>query len=296
MALLWATSYPLGRYLAEYDAPQAIVAVRALIAFTFLWVIARRRAEAPPAWEPRLLGHFLLLGITGFCLHNFLMFEALEHTRANTGAVINGAIPVVVVVLDYLIFRRTIARASVLGVVVSFAGAVVVVTHGDVAALVTGDVGYGEFLFVIAISGWAAYTILARPLLERLPLVTVTAYACLAGGLLMVPPMLWRLEATLALLAEPLLVAALVVQGILTMGLGFMWYYEGVVRLGPMNASVYVNLVPVFGVVLAAVTLGEMPDAPLVAGGALIIGGLLAVNRAEARRAATLSRSVARSP
>ena len=87
----------------------------------------------------------------------------------DTGAVINGAIPVVVVLLDYMIFRRTIARASVLGVAVSFAGAALVVSHGDLAALLGGEGGYGEFLFVVAICGWAGYTILARPLLERLP-------------------------------------------------------------------------------------------------------------------------------
>ncbi len=284
MGLLWATSYPLGRYLAAYEAPQAIVMVRAVVAFVFLGLVARRRREARIAFTPRLVAHFLLLGLCGFCLHNFLMFEALEHTRANTGAVINGAIPVVVMVLDYLIFRRTIARWSVAGVAVSFAGAVIVVTHGDLAGLLAGHIGYGELLFLIAISGWAAYSIIARPLLEAWPVTLVTAWACLAGAVLMTPAMLWNLDAALVLLSDPAILALMLLQGVLTMGLGFLWYYEGIVALGPMNASVYINLVPIFGVALAALTLGEMPDVPLLVGGALVVGGLLVVNRAEARR------------
>ncbi len=284
MALLWATSYPLGRYLAAYEAPQAIVVVRAFIAFGFLLIVSRGSDAMRVPFSWRLAGQFVVLGICGLCLHNFLMFEALEHTRANTGAVINGAIPVVVMVLDFVLFRRTIARWSVVGVGLSFAGTLIVVSHGDFASLLAGSIGYGEALFLVAITAWAVYTIVARPLLERYPVTAVTAYACLAGGVLLVPWMLWNLDATLALLSDPRIVLLLLVQGILTIGLGFLWYYEGVRALGPMNAAVYINLVPIFGVVLAAVTISEMPDAPLLTGGALVVGGLLLVNRAEVRR------------
>lgn len=288
MGLLWATSYPLGRYLGEYEAPQALVVIRTLIAFVFLLYIARRRREPRIVMNPRLVVHFLLLGFCGFCLHNFLMFEALEHTQANTGAVINGAIPVVVMVLDFLVFRRTIARWSVVGVACSFIGAAIVVSHGDFGSLLRGRIGYGELLFLVAITGWAGYTIIARPLLEQHASLAVTAYACLAGAVLMLPAMIWNLDATLNMLSDPRIVALLAVQGVLTIGLGFLWYCEGVQALGPMNAAVYINLVPIFGIVLAAVTINELPSRALLVGAALVIGGLLLVNRAEARRASRL--------
>lgn len=285
MGLLWATSYPLGRWLAHFEAPQAIVSVRAFIAFLFLAAIAARRRELRLAVTPRLIGYILLLGVLGFCGHNYLMFVGLQYTQANTGAVINGAIPVAVMALDWLIFRRTIARWSVLGVAIGCVGAIIVVTHGDILALVRGNIGRGELIFLVAITSWAAYSIFSRPLLERHPALAVTTWSCLAGSLLMLPGMLRQWEATQALLAEPHIVLILIAQGILTMGLGFLWYYEGIRALGPMNAAVYINLVPVFGVVLAALTIGEVPDAPLLLGGACVVGGLLLVNRAEARRA-----------
>lgn len=285
MGLLWATSYPLGRYLAAYEAPQALVVIRTLIAFVFLLFIARRRREPRIAMTPRLVAQFLVLGFCGFCLHNFLMFKALEHTQANTGAVINGAIPVVVMVLDFLVFKRTIARWSVVGVALSFIGAAIVVSHGDLHSLLSGRIGYGELLFLVAIVGWAGYTIIARPLLEQHASLAVTAYACLAGGVLMLPAMIWNLDATLNMLSDPRILALLALQGVLTIGLGFLWYCEGVQALGPMNASVYINLVPIFGIILAAVTINELPSRALLLGAGLVVGGLLLVNRAEARRA-----------
>ena len=51
-----------------------------------------------------------------------------------------------------------------------------------------------------------------------------------------------------------------------------------------MNASVYIILVPIFGVALAAMTIGEVPDPPLLLGGTLVIGGLLLINRVESYR------------
>ena len=289
MGLLWATSYPFGRYLAPYEAPQAIVVVRAFIGFLFLLTIAVYRNQARIELSPRVLGQLVVLGISGICLHNFLLFEALEHTRANTGSVINGAIPIAVMVLDFVIFRRAIARWSVFAVALSFVGTAVVISHGDLVSLISGKIGYGELLFLIAISAWAVYTIVARPLLEHYAATTVSAYACLAGTLLMTPWMLTNLDATITILSDPNIVLLLIVQGLLTIGVGFLWYYEGVQQLGPMNASVYINLVPIFGVILAAVTLGEIPDTALLIGGSLVVGGLLLVNHAERRRAQKLT-------
>ncbi len=284
MAFMWATSYPIGRYLASYEAPQAVVVSRTLVAYLLLVTIARVRGDKPLQLTPKVAGQIFILGICGFCLHNFLMFEALEHTQASTGAVINGAIPIAVVLLDYVLFRRGVSGWSVLGVVISFIGVMIVVTHGEIMTLLSGEVGYGETLFLIAIMGWALYSIAARPLLERYPATRVTANACLAGCVLMFPWMIWNWKAAASMLSHPGIILLLIVQAIAAMGLGFLWYYEGVQKLGPLNAAAYLNLVPIFGVLLAAITIGEIPNMALLTGGGLTIAGVLAINRAEAIR------------
>ncbi|MFT4563688.1 MAG: drug/metabolite transporter (DMT)-like permease [Gammaproteobacteria bacterium] len=284
MAVLWATSYPLGRYLASYEAPQAIVVVRALVAFAFLMMVALSRSEARIKLSPGLISQLIVLGICSLCLHNFLLFEALEHTQAQTGAVINGAIPAVVLLFDYVIFRRSLGSWSVVGVAISFVGTSVVITRGELSNLLTATLGYGETLFIIGVFAWAVYTILARPLLERYPASTVTAYSCLAGAVLMLPWVFANLDASRVLLSEPRVVGLLALQGFLSIGVGFLWYYEGVQQLGALKAAVYINLVPVFGVSLSILTIGEVPELPVLIGGSFVVGGLLLVNRMERRR------------
>lgn len=281
MAAFWASSYPLGRYLAQYDAPAAIVFFRLLIACVPLCFIAYSRGQLTVRLSARQVGLFLVLGFSGFCVHNYLMFKARQYTRANTGAVINGAIPIMVVLLDFLCFKRKLSRFGLVGVAFAFFGTVIVVTHGDLRRALAGGIGFGESLFIVAISGWAVYSIAARPLLAALPPAVVTAYACLAGLLLLAPGTLVNISAALPLLSEPKIVAILVVQALLSITLGFLWYYEGVNAIGPLNAAVYANLVPVFAVILSAITIRELPDAPQLIGGALVIGGLVIVSRSQ---------------
>lgn len=69
------------------------------------------------------------------------------------------------------------------------------------------------------------------------------------------------------------------------MSLGFTWYSQGVQQIGALNTAMYANVVPVAAFVLSAITLGELPDGPLVLGALLVIGGLVVVNRAQARTA-----------
>ncbi|MEC9248995.1 MAG: DMT family transporter [Pseudomonadota bacterium] len=279
MSLIWATSYPLGRWLAAYGAPEAIVVSRVFIAFLFLCLMAKVRNESPMSLSIPLVLQFFVLGFFGFCVHNYLMFEALEHTQAGKGAIINGAIPAIVMLLDFLVFRRRIGMLSFLGVGLSFFGVLVVVSDGRFVNLLYFGLGRGEILFLVAILGWSLYSIIARPLLELYRPIWVTAYPCLCGAILMLPFLFANLEAAIAILSEPFVVFILLVQGILTMGLGFLWYYEGIKYLGPVNTSVYLNLVPVFGVTLAFFAVDEIPSFSVFVGGGAVVAGVWLTTR-----------------
>ena len=81
------------------------------------------------------------LSLSGFCLHNYLIFKALGHAQANVGAVINGAIPIIVTVLDFLLFGRRLSGLAVFGVVLAFVGTAVVVRHGSFGVFLNGQFG-----------------------------------------------------------------------------------------------------------------------------------------------------------
>ena len=280
---LWASSYPLGRILASYEVPSVVVVTRLLVAFVFLICLARWRGELKWPVTVKQLALFFLLGFAGFCTHNYLMFKALEHTQASTGAVINGAIPIIVVLLDYLVFRRTVSGLAIIGILVGIAGTAIVVTHGDIVGAFSQGLGLGELLFLVAITGWAVYSIAVRPLFESLSPIMITAYTCLTGAILLAPAALHTLPQAVPLFYDWQVFGLALGQAIFVIGLGFLWFYEGVKSIGPARASVYINLVPVFAIILSAITIGEKPHVSLYIGAALILSGLFIVNYFQAK-------------
>ena len=278
MALFWATSYPIGVWLANYKAPEAIVVVRVFTAFLFLVVIARVYRIRIFKFNEKIFYQLVALGFFGFVVHNYLMFVGLQFTTAIKGALINGAIPIVVMGLDFLLFRIVIKPAMLVGSIISFIGVLLIITDGQLGEAMKSGIGFGEALFLVAIVGWGFYSIIAKPLLDKNPAIWITAFPCLFGGILLMPLLMQNLENSMIMLTNRHVVLVLVAQGLLTMGLGFLWYYEGIKELGTASASMYLNLVPVFGTGLAYILVNEQLSKTIIFGGILTIFGVIWVN------------------
>ena len=278
MALFWATSYPIGVWLANYKAPEAIVVVRVFTAFLFLVVIAKVYRIRIFKFNEKIFYQLVAVGFFGFVVHNYLMFIGLQFTTAIKGALINGAIPIVVMGLDFLLFRIVIKPAMLVGSIISFIGVLLIITDGQLGEAMKSGIGFGEALFLVAIVGWGFYSIIAKPLLDKNPAIWITAFPCLFGGILLMPLLMQNLENSMIMLTNRHVVLVLVAQGLLTMGLGFLWYYEGIKELGTASASMYLNLVPVFGTGLAYILVNEQLSKTIIFGGILTIFGVIWVN------------------
>lgn len=92
------------------------------------------------------------------------------------------------------------------------------------------------------------------------------------------PLLMQNLDNSMIMLTNKHVVLVLVAQGLLAMGLGFLWYYEGIKELGTASASMYLNLVPVFGAVLSYILVNEQLSRTIIFGGILTILGVISVN------------------
>ncbi len=278
MAMFWATSYPVGVWLAHYKAPETIVIVRVLTAFIFLVILAKITRTKIFNFNKKIFYQLITLGFFGFVIHNYLMFIGLQFTTATKGALINGAIPIVVMVLDFLLFRKVIRLGMFVGSLISLFGVLLVITEGKLTEVMEFGIGIGETLFLLAIIGWGFYSIIAKPLLEKNAPIWITAFPCLFGGILLMPFLGQNIENSLIMLTDRYVVFVLVIQGMLAMGLGFLWYYEGIRELGTASAAMYLNLVPIFGAGLSYVLINEQLSLTVMFGGILTILGVIWVN------------------
>jgi drug/metabolite transporter (DMT)-like permease len=282
VTLFWGGTFIAGRIVAHALPVMTAAALRFAVAVALLLLVAWKREGGLPRLSRQQLLATAVLGFTGIFLYNLCFFGALGQMPAGRAALFIALNPVVTALAAALLLRERLSAVKWAGIVLAFAGAAVVITRGDpVAALhdISKSVGLGELLMLCAISSWAAYTLVGKSALKGLSPIAATTYAAL-WGLLFLTIGAARSSAAVDWSAIGWQVwAGLGYLGAFGTVLGFVWYYEGVKAIGASRTAVFNNLVPVFGISLAALLLGEQVLASMVAGGVMVAAGVTLTNR-----------------
>lgn len=279
----WGGTFVAGRLLAGQVPPFAAAFLRFALAGGLLLVLLRRHAGQLPRLTRRQAGSVALLGLTGVFGYNVAFFTGLQTVAAGRGALIIALNPVGIALLSALIGGEPLRPLRTLGVLVSVSGALLVVSNGHLAVLLSGGLGRGELALLGCVLCWALYSVLGRRAMRELAPLTAVTYSALFGAACLAPFAL----AGGVLAAAPgyglQAWACLIFLAVFGTVVGFLWYYQGIREIGAVRAGVFINFVPVCGVTLGALLLGEPLTATLVQGGLLVIGGAWLTNFAGLR-------------
>lgn len=278
-AAFWGGTFVAGRMLAPLLDPLAAATVRFAIATALLLTWTWWRHGRLPTISRRQAVGVCLLGASGVFAYNLLFFSGLQTVEAGRAALIIAINPVLIALASAWLFGERLGAVRLLGVVLSLAGATLVVTRGDPSSMLVGDVGHGELLILGCVLSWVAYTLVGKRLLRGMsPLVSVT-YASSAGLLMLAVLQASRGAIPLAALVDPRAGLSVLYLAVFGTVLAFVWYYRGVHAIGAARAAQYINLVPVSGVLLGAWLLDEPVTLAVAGGGGLVVLGLWLTNR-----------------
>ena len=272
-ALFWGGTFIAGRVLARDTPPFTAAFLRFCFALAALAPILVRRRDL---W-PKGAGNFALaamLGATGVFGYNALFFWGLKSVAAGRAALIVACNPVAITVFSALFFGERLRLAALAGVAVCLAGAAVVISRGDPQTLLTGAVGPGEAAIFGCVACWTSYTLIGKRAMESMSPLAAVTLACALGAAFLLLPALGEGMAGLMPGFSPRQWLALAYLGVCGTALGFIWYYQGIAAIGPARSGVFINLVPVSAVAMGGLMLGEKTDLSLVAGAALVLGGV----------------------
>lgn len=282
VALFWGGTFIAGRLVAR-EIPHMIAAfIRFAVACGLLLPLAWKLEGGLPKLNRRQTHATFALGATGIFLYNLCFFAALQRMPAGRTALFVALNPIVTALALAALFGEKLGKRRWLGIALAFLGAAIVITRGDLAGAlhdISQSLGAGELFMLCAVSAWAAYTILGRHALRGLSPIAATTYAALWGLLLLGLGALLELPRFEPARLTLTVLAALVYLGAFGTVIGFIWYYEGIKAIGPTRTAVFNNLVPVFGISLSALLLGEPILLSMLVGGLLAIGGVLLTNR-----------------
>lgn len=281
-AFFWGGTWIAGRTAVQEMPPLAVASWRFLLATLALGVSLHYR-EGVPRWSLRdclILGS---LGLTGVFCYNVFFLYGLQHVEAGRGALVVAFIPAIIALADWLVFRRPMSALKALGVALAMFGCLLVVTQGQIVRLFKGDIGFGEWLLLGTALSWTAYTLINRGITARFSPLAMTFGGCLAGWIMLTICALAEgslFDFTAATWRAPMSIAFL---GLFGTAIAFTWYSEAISHIGSTRAAAFINLVPVFAVLLGAIVLDERLGAGVMAGGATVITGVLITHRASSK-------------
>ena len=272
---MWGGTWIAGRVIAqELTTPLAVASLRFVIAGLVVGSVMLISGGGIPLPQGRQEWTLVwALGFFGIFLYGLCFFFGLQHIPAGRGALVVALNPVVIVVLAWLLGKEHMNTRKALGSLIAFAGCLTVIGNGDPLALLQGSIGLGEWLIIGCVLSWTAYTFIGWQATGRFSALATTLYACFTGAILLGLAALiqgnitpadwsWRVWAAMGFLA------------VFGTAIAYTWFTAAVQQLGASRASVFINLVPVFAVLQAAILLDERLGLPVLFGGLLVIAGV----------------------
>lgn len=271
--LFFGSNVVAGKLSVGEMSPMAIVMLRWVIAAACLAFIARRALLAE--WRV-LLGrwpYMLAMGGVGFTVFNVMFYASAHTTSAINMAIIQGATPIVVLLISGALLGIWPPALQWLGAMITVLGVVVAASHGSLAILLELSFSRGDILMIAASVIYAVYTVGLRWRPQVTPLVFIAGLA-FAALLTSIPLAIG--EAALGQFQWPTLKgwALLLFIGLFPSLLCQLLYLRSVELIGAARAGVFYNLVPIFGIVLSVAVAHEPLRPYAIVAIALVIGGI----------------------
>ncbi len=275
----WGGNSVAGKAAVGNVDPYVLIVLRWLGAFLIILPFALRtlRPDLPSIMAKWPL--FLFYGAVGFTTFNVLLYVAAHFTSGVNLSLDQVAINIFVMAGNFAFFHTRVRPLQLVGVLITIVGVAVTATHGELDRLLALDVNFGDFLVILACLAYAVYSLLLRyrPATNWMSFLFATVFialiasvvfqALLGGGfglfvegLNQTTPLGW------AIIAYAVLFPSLISQ---------MLYVRGVDLIGPNRASLFINLIPLFGALGSVLVLGEQLAPFHVIAGALIVVGIV---------------------
>ena len=272
--LFWSGNMVLGRAIRDDIPPFSLAFWRWAIALalTLPFALPHLRAQWPllkRSWRAVIaLG---LLGVGGF---NTLAYIALQYTAATNAVLLNSFIPIATIALSWAFLKKRLSLLEWLGVLLSLSGVMSIVARGELATLTGLSLNIGDLWMLGAVLVWALYTIGLqwRPAGVH-PMLMLAAFTSV-GLLALAPAYAWEIMHGRLINISPASLASMAYIGLFPGFLGYVFYNRAVGEVGASKASLFIHLMPVFGVLLSALFLGEIPQSYHFIGIALIFSGI----------------------
>ncbi|MEP0941383.1 MAG: DMT family transporter [Rhizobiaceae bacterium] len=286
--LIWSGNAIAGKFAVGHVSPMMLTMGRWAIALAIMLVIAQEPLRRDWAVIRRNWVYLLLMGGFGYTAFNFFLYSALQHISAINVTLEQSAMPLVIFLVNYLIYKTGITWLQVIGFILTLLGVFVTVSAGEPMSLLSNEglssLNRGDLYMLGAAICYGGYSaaLRSKPQMHWQSFLT-----SLVAGALVFATVGAAFEYQAGHLQFPLTMQGILVvvfAGIFPSLVSQGFFIKGVEAFGANVAGLYINLVPVFGAILAVALLGEQLHLFHALAFVLVVGGIMIAQHKTAAR------------
>jgi drug/metabolite transporter (DMT)-like permease len=255
--LFWAGNTVAGKTAVGHISPGLLTFSRwGLLSLILAFIYGKQMSAVWPELQSRWM-YVAAMGALGLAAFNLLFYISAHHTTAVNIGILQGSIPIIVLIGAFFIYRTRITALQVLGATVGLIGVVTVALRGVPSQLADLRLNEGDILMASACIFYAGYTLglKNRPKISGIVLFT---YFAIAGSLLSAPVAFLEWWNGSIIWPDGTGWLVIVYVTIFPSFLSQIFFLRSVDLIGPGRSGVYVNLTPIFAALLAVVLLSEI--------------------------------------
>ena len=277
--LFWAGNFIAGRAVSTSVPPVALSLIRWGLAVVCLLPFAIKPFLKDRVRYLKYRWHILGTAITGVTAFNLLIYWGLHTTSATNGIILNSFIPFLVAIFGFLFYRQTLPGRQLQGLLVSLAGVLIVVSHGDLHVLLTLAFAPGDIIIFAAMSCWALYTLWLKDIPAAINRTGLMLCQILIALLFLLPLYVWESRTAVMHIQDTSTLWILAYIGIFPSAIALLAYSKAVALVGSVRASVFIHTMPIFGSLLSSLLLHEAFHGYQLVGMLTIFTGIWLANK-----------------
>ena len=273
VVIVWASNFTVIKFALKEFQPFAFNALR-FIGCTIFFSIYYHFFVGDYGFIKKHFWQLIILAVIGNTILQILFIKGVDLTSASNASLMYSTVPIFVALLSISLKYEKVYYLTWIGIIISFIGIILILSNSQESIGFSRSTLTGDILILITSFCWSAFTVFAKPLIDKTSVIKVVAVTFIFGAVFLIPTgipdfitMDWS---AISWSGWGLLFFSFFFANVL----GYIIWFYAVSKVGNVQTAIFQNMVPVFAVIIAAVFLHERMAPQQVVGGLGIIGGI----------------------
>lgn len=270
--VFWAGAFIAGKSSVSSFGPWSLTFYRFFFASLILFPYLYFKWPNELKLSRKQWSQVIALGLVGMSGYHVLFFTALKYTSASSASMLAATNPIMTALLLSVFYKERLSLSKLALLCLALLGVALTITNWQLEFLLHMERNIGELIMLLAVFCWACYSLMVKKYIVNFKPIVMTAYAFLTCTIMVLPFALAEGLIDASLHAPVSAWGSALYMAIFASVIGYGIQQSSIQKIGPSKTNIFINLVPVFSMLLAFIILGEnIPFTKIISGGMIIL-------------------------